>query len=129
MLPYQDIDVLFQDVTKMEAGMNPGELQEKEHTEGRPGHEEDRGGHHGDGRGDHGRGHDHDVVVKVDGHPHHVSAGTYKVSAFKTLVGVAADRELDILSGGTFQPLDDNADINIHGHETFVSHVRTGGSS
>ncbi len=112
--------------------MKPGELQDKEHTEdrgARRGHEADRGGHHGHGRGDHGRGHDHDVVVKVDGDPHHVRAGTYKVSAFKTLVGVAADRELDILSGGTFQPLDDNADITIHGHETFVSHVRTGASS
>jgi len=70
-----------------------------------------------------------EVEVKVDGHPKRVMAGTYLVSAFKVLVGVAADRELDILEHGTFRPLDDNAEITICGHEVFVSHVRTGGSS
>jgi hypothetical protein len=30
---------------------------------------------------------------------------------------------------GEFVPLDDNAHIHIKGHEVFVSHVRSGGSS
>lgn len=73
--------------------------------------------------------HKHEVEVKVDGRPKRVAAGVYVVSAFKKLVGVAADRELDIVEHGAFRPLDDNAQITIHGHEVFVSHVRTGGSS
>jgi hypothetical protein len=44
-------------------------------------------------------------------------------------VGVAADRELDIVEHDSFKPLDDNAEITVHQHEVFVSHVRTGGSS
>jgi hypothetical protein len=72
---------------------------------------------------------DHDVEVIVDSKPKRVKRGTYVVSAFKALVGVSADRELDIVEGGTFKPLDDNADITIVGCEVFVSHVRTGGSS
>jgi hypothetical protein len=71
----------------------------------------------------------HDVEVIVDSKPKRVKRGTYVVSAFKALVGVSADRELDIVEGGTFKPLDDNANITIVGCEVFVSHVRTGGSS
>lgn len=73
--------------------------------------------------------HDHKVMVKVDGHPEHVVPGTYTVAAFKELVGVAADRELDIFENGAFEPLADDSEITIVGHEVFVSHVRTGGSS
>jgi hypothetical protein len=69
------------------------------------------------------------VEVTVDRQRKCVEAGVYVVSAFKALVGVAADRELDILKDGVFHPLDDDAKITIHGCETFVSHARTGGSS
>jgi hypothetical protein len=69
------------------------------------------------------------VEVTVDRQRKCVEAGVYVVSAFKALVGVAADRELDILEDGVFKPLDDNAKIAIHGCEVFVSHARTGGSS
>jgi hypothetical protein len=70
-----------------------------------------------------------EIEVKVDGQVKHVPRGTYRVSAFKELVGVAADRELDIVHHDVFKPLDDNAEITIHECEVFVSHVRTGGSS
>jgi hypothetical protein len=79
--------------------------------------------------GPHHGPHEHEVEVKVDGRVEHVAAGVYVVSAFKELVRVAADRELDIFEHGAFQPLNDNAKITIHGHEVFVSHVRTGGSA
>jgi hypothetical protein len=69
------------------------------------------------------------VEVTVDRRPKCVEAGEYIVSAFKELVGVAADRELDILKGGALHPLEDNAKITIDGCEVFVSHARTGGSS
>lgn len=71
----------------------------------------------------------HLVEVIVDRHKKCVAAGSYIVSAFKELVGVAADRELDILRGGVLVPLDDGAKITIHCDEVFVSHARTGGSS
>lgn len=70
-----------------------------------------------------------EVTVKVDRQLHRVKAGTYVVSAFKAMVGVAADRELDIVKHEAFQPLNDAGEINICGYEVFISHVRTGGSS
>lgn len=75
--------------------------------------------------------HDHhrEIEVKVDGVMKKVRAGTYVVSAFKAAVGVAADRELDVVKHGELVPLDDNAEIKPHECEVFVSHVRTGGSS
>ena len=71
----------------------------------------------------------HLVEVIVDRHTKCVAPGSYIVSAFKEIVGVAADRELDILKGGALHPLEDNAKITIDGCEVFVSHARTGGSS
>jgi hypothetical protein len=72
---------------------------------------------------------DRDVEVKVDGKVKRVPRGTYLVSDFKRLVGVAADRELDIVHHDVFKPLSDDEEITIHRCEVFVSHVRTGGSS
>ena len=69
------------------------------------------------------------VEVIVDRKPKLVPPGRYIVAAFKELVGVAADRELDILKDGALHPLKDDGEITIHGHEVFVSHVRGGGSS
>ena len=71
----------------------------------------------------------HLVEVTVDGHKKKVESGTYAVSAFKALVGVSADRELDRVDNGMFVPLDDAGSVKIEKHEVFVSHVRTGGSS
>jgi hypothetical protein len=72
---------------------------------------------------------DRDVEVKVDGQVRRVPRGTYVVADFKRLVGVAADRELDIVHHDVFKPLNDDAEITIHQCEVFVSHVRTGGSA
>jgi multidrug resistance efflux pump len=72
---------------------------------------------------------DGEIEVKVDGQVKRVPRGTYVVSVFKQLVGVAADRELDVVHHDVFKPLDDNAEITIHECEVFISHVRTGGSS
>ena len=70
-----------------------------------------------------------EIEVKVDGKPKRVPRGTYVVSEFKRLVGVAADRELDLVHHDVFKPLDDNAEITIHQCEDYVSHARTGASS
>jgi|SRR5271166_5623634 len=71
----------------------------------------------------------HGVVVIVDRQPHTLAAGCYVVAEFKLLVGVAADRELDLLKDGKLEPLDDAGHIDVCGHEVFASHVRTGSSS
>ncbi|WP_315730338.1 MULTISPECIES: hypothetical protein [unclassified Bradyrhizobium] len=73
--------------------------------------------------------HDHEIEVTVDNIPKFVKRGTYLVSTFKQLVGVAADRELDVVRDGVFTPLNDNKEITVHECEVFVSHARTGGSS
>ncbi len=78
---------------------------------------------------DPGVSHPTQVPVKVDGKEIKVPAGTYTVSAFKSLVGVDASKELDEVIHGEFKPLDDNANITIEKPESFVSHVRTGRSS
>jgi hypothetical protein len=72
---------------------------------------------------------DREIEVTVDNKPKLVKRGTYLVSTFKQLVGVAADRQLDGVRDGVFTPLDDNKEITIHECEVFVSHARTGGSS
>lgn len=69
------------------------------------------------------------VEVKVDGKIKCVPRGAYIVAEFKKLVGVAADRELDVVHHDIFKPLADNAEITPHECEVFVSHARTGGSS
>jgi hypothetical protein len=74
-------------------------------------------------------GHIHEVTVIVDGVKKEVPKGTYLVSQFKALVGVDPAKELDEVVHGQLKPLDDNAEITIKGHEQFVSHVRSGGSS
>jgi hypothetical protein len=71
----------------------------------------------------------HEVVVSVDRTPHTVPAGRYEVAKFKILVGVPADRELDILCDGALKPLHDKEHIEICGGEVFVSHARTGCSA
>ena len=69
------------------------------------------------------------VEVKVDGTPKWVVAGTYPVATFKAMVGVAADKELDILENGAFRPLDDNGKVTVEACDVFISHAKTGGSS
>lgn len=71
----------------------------------------------------------HEIDVTVDGKVKRVQRGTYLVATFKTMVGVAADRELDILKDGVLHPLKDDEKITPHECEVFVSHVRTGSSA
>jgi hypothetical protein len=71
----------------------------------------------------------HLVVVMVDNQKKRVEAGPYRVFVFKHAVGVAPEKELDQIVNGVIKPLDDNATINIAGHEVFISHERTGAAS
>ena len=69
------------------------------------------------------------VKIDVDNQPKHVAPGTYLVSAFKELVGVPADKDLDQVIDGNLTTLADTASVTIVGGEVFFSHVRRGGSS
>lgn len=69
------------------------------------------------------------VNITVDGKSVTVAKEKYTVSAFKTLIGVAHDYELDEVVKGVFTPLDDTAEIHVKAGDVFVSHVRQGSSS
>ncbi len=69
------------------------------------------------------------VEVTVDSKDRKVRPGDYTVSDFKAEVKVDAAKELEQLINGKYEPLDDSAMITIQGGETFLSHVRRGGSS
>ena len=92
-------------------------------------HDHGTTGPHEEGHNHHGHHHEHLIEVIVDRKPKRVEAGEYIVAAFKTLVGVAADRELDILRDGVLTPLRNEQKITVHECEVFVSHVPCGGSS
>lgn len=79
---------------------------------------------------EHGQEHDKKKVkIEVDNHPEHVEPGKYVVSAFKSLVRVPAENELDQVVNGNLTTLDDSSFVTIAGGEVFFSHVRRGGSS
>ena len=74
-------------------------------------------------------GHPHEVAVTIDGSRKEIPAGEYLVSALKVKLGVPADYELDQVIDGEFRELPDSSHVHIKGGETFISHVRRGGSS
>lgn len=78
---------------------------------------------------DKGNDHQKEVKIEVDNHPQHIAPGTYVISVFKTLVKVAAEKELDQVVNGQLTALDDSASVAIKGGEVFFSHTRRGGSS
>lgn len=82
-----------------------------------------------DGNEDHGKAEDKKVTVNVDTKDRKVRPGPYVVSAFKAEVKVDATKELEEVINGQLTPLDDSATITIRGGETFISHIRRGGSS
>jgi hypothetical protein len=73
--------------------------------------------------------HGHEVPVTIDNRTVEIQAREYSVAQLKTVLGVDPSRELEQVVDGKLVPLDDNAKIHIRGGESFVSHVRGGGSS
>ncbi len=69
------------------------------------------------------------VTVTVDGTEKLIHRGSYVVAELKAALDVDPSRALDEVINGEFKPLDDTQRITIKGGETFVSHVRQGGSS
>lgn len=69
------------------------------------------------------------VHFKVDDIEHAIKPGSYSVTDIKHRFGVALDYALEQVIDGKFCPIDDKADVTIHGGEAFISHVKRGGSS
>jgi hypothetical protein len=74
-------------------------------------------------------GNDHEVMVMLDGSTRKIRRGTYSITELKRLFRIDSCRDLDELICGELRPLEDIMTTHIEGGETFVSHVRCGGSS
>lgn len=70
------------------------------------------------------------VTIKLDGNSVQIPKGTYRISDLKAKLGVPADYEFELVEkDGEFQPLNDNAELEIKKPMIFISHVRCGASS
>jgi|SRR5579872_660601 len=75
--------------------------------------------------------HKHDglVLIFVDGAEHKVRPGTWIVHELKTAVDVVPAKVLAEITPQGLKDLDDNAEIEVHENEKFMTHARSGGSS
>jgi hypothetical protein len=72
---------------------------------------------------------EHTVTIVVDDHKHKVRPGKWVVHDLKTAVGVDAAKVLAEITPHGLKDLEDNATIEVHEGQRFMSHVRSGGSS
>jgi len=80
---------------------------------------------------EHGKDHPprHEVTIVVDDHKHVVRAGNWIVRDLKAATGVDPAKALAEIKPHGLVDLDDEAKIEVHEGERFMSHVRSGGSS
>ena len=84
-------------------------------------------GHHGHV---HCRNKDHkQVEISIDGKPYRTHAGDNSVQHLRKLGHVPEINILSELRQGKFEDLDNNGHVKIRGHEVFVSHPPSTGSS
>jgi len=70
------------------------------------------------------------VTITLDGNPVQIPKDTYRISDLKVKLGIPADYEFELVEkDGEFQPLSDNAELEIKKPMIFISHVRCGASS
>ena len=69
------------------------------------------------------------VEISINGKRYHTHTGDNSVQHLRKLGTVPATDVLAQLNHGKFEDLDDNAHVKIHGHEVFVSHPPSTGSS
>lgn len=72
---------------------------------------------------------EHIMTIIVDDHKHQVRPGKWVVHDLKAAVGVDAAKVLAEITPHGLKDLEDNATIEIHEGQRFMSHVRSGGSS
>jgi hypothetical protein len=69
------------------------------------------------------------VTIIVDDHKHSVRAGAWIVRDLKAAVGVDPAKVLAEITPQGLKDLNDDAKIEVHEGERFMSHVRSGGSA
>jgi Multiubiquitin len=74
-------------------------------------------------------GSDHLVTIHINNVEKKISRGKHSVAEIKKIGDVPPAHELEELTDGKLDPLDDNATVLIKGCEQFFSHVRDGSSS
>ena len=70
-----------------------------------------------------------DVTVIVDGVPHHVRRGPWIVRDLKAALNIPAAKVLAQITPNGLVDLQDDAKIELHEGERFMTHARSGGSS
>jgi hypothetical protein len=76
--------------------------------------------------GEHGKD---EVSVSIDGVTKSIHRGSYTTEDLKTALGVAAQRELDIIEDGVFRTLAPGSRITVKEGMEFISRQPAGGSS
>jgi hypothetical protein len=69
------------------------------------------------------------VTITVDGVDHRVRPGKWLVRDLKAKLGIDPAKMLAEITPQGLKDLDDNAEIEVHAHEKFMTHARSGGSS
>jgi hypothetical protein len=69
------------------------------------------------------------VPIIVDGVEHRVRPGKWLVRELKAKLGIDPAKVLAEITPQGLKDLDDNAEIEVHAHEKFMTHARSGGSS
>ncbi|GEM_PF-1907814 len=79
---------------------------------------------HGDGNEQH-----HLITIVVDGNDRQVRPGKWVVRDLKSQLGIDQAKVLAEITPQGLKDLDDNAEIEVHEKEQFMTHARSGGSS
>lgn len=69
------------------------------------------------------------ITIIVDGDPHQVRRGKWIVRELKAALGIDQAKVLAQITPHGLKDLDDNAEIELHDREQFMTHARSGGSS
>ncbi len=81
---------------------------------------------HGNGNGNE---HHHLITIVVDGNDYQVRPGKWVVRDLKAQLGIDQAKVLAEITPQGLKDLDDNAEIEVHEKEQFMTHARSGGSS
>jgi predicted nucleic acid-binding Zn-ribbon protein len=75
------------------------------------------------------RKHKDEITIMVDGVDHRVRRGMWVVRDLKARLGIDQAKVLAEITPQGLKDLDDNAEIELHEKEQFMTHARSGGSS
>ncbi len=95
----------------------------------KPEHIENIGAHEDTKQAEHGVPDGHLVTIVVDDKDRQVRGGKWIVRDLKAELGIDPAKVLALITPQGLKDLDDNAEIEVHEKERFMTHARSGGSS